>query len=496
VLPDVPLGDDLKRAVRASLGMVNGLATDRIAFPLLAAAYRAVLGDTDFSLHLAGPTGVFKTEVAALSEQHFGATMDARNLPASWLSTGNAQEGIAFAAKDALLVVDDFMPTGTIHDVQRYHREADRVFRAKGNHAGRQRMRPDGSLRPEKPPRALILSTGEDTPRGQSVRARLLTLEVAPGEIDVGRLTACQKDAAAGLYAASMAAFVRGLASRYDEVRAGLPAERTTLRDQALAQGLHRRTPTIQADLALGLRYLLAFARHVQAVSAEEEAALWERGWRALAALAAEQGKHVMDEEPTRRFLDLLSETLASGRAHVSDPDGNEPDETPEAWGWRHKIVGTGDYERAEWQPQGKGIGWVDGDQLYILPDAAYAEVQKFACDQGGSFSILPRTLAKRLHEKGLLASVEKSADKVRYTVRKVFQGRRQTVLHLRLSRHGGVIGALQCANGAPANGECATKNPQKQGTSDDLAHLAHSENGTDTRASADGAHDRWSEWE
>src|SRR5437867_2728114 len=78
--------------------------------PLLAAVYRAVLAPCDFSLHVCGHTGFFKTEVAALCQQHYGAGLDARHLPASWLSTGNALEAVAFTAKDALLVVDDFSP--------------------------------------------------------------------------------------------------------------------------------------------------------------------------------------------------------------------------------------------------------------------------------------------------------------------------------------------------------------------------------------------------
>src|SRR5262249_34850875 len=177
-----PAAASLQTAVRASLGLLR-LGPDRIVLPVLAAVYRAALGDSDFGLHLSGPTGCFKSELAALAQQHYGAGMDARNLPANWASTGNALEGLAFTAKDALLVVDDFAPQGSSADVQRYHREADRLLRGQGNRAGRQRMRADGSLRPEKPPRGLVLSTGEDVPRGQSLRARLLTLEVSPGDL-------------------------------------------------------------------------------------------------------------------------------------------------------------------------------------------------------------------------------------------------------------------------------------------------------------------------
>jgi hypothetical protein len=52
----------------------------------------------------------------------------------------------------------------------------DRVFRAAGNHAGRSHLDSTAKLREPKPPRALILSTGEDIPRGQSIRSRLLIL--------------------------------------------------------------------------------------------------------------------------------------------------------------------------------------------------------------------------------------------------------------------------------------------------------------------------------
>jgi hypothetical protein len=122
-LPEPPSA--MTVAVRASLGLLE-VAPGRIAVPIVAAIFRAVLGNTDHGLHLAGPTGVFKTELAALAQQHFGPAMDARHVPGSWSSTGNALEATAFAAKDAILVVDDFAPSGSTSDVQRLHREADR----------------------------------------------------------------------------------------------------------------------------------------------------------------------------------------------------------------------------------------------------------------------------------------------------------------------------------------------------------------------------------
>jgi hypothetical protein len=148
-LPAPPAGEDLKAAIRASLALLD-LAPDRVMLPLFCAIWRAVLGSADLTLHLVGQTGTGKSELAALAQQHFGAGMSARRLPSSWSSTGNALEALAFHAKDVLLVVDDFAPGGTVHDVQRLHREADRFLRAQGNNSGRRRMAADGTLRPVK----------------------------------------------------------------------------------------------------------------------------------------------------------------------------------------------------------------------------------------------------------------------------------------------------------------------------------------------------------
>jgi hypothetical protein len=79
-LPSPPEGAELSQAVRASLRLWK-LAPQSIVVPLLAGSFRAALGDSDFSLHLSGPTGEGKSELAALFQQHFGPRLDARHLP-------------------------------------------------------------------------------------------------------------------------------------------------------------------------------------------------------------------------------------------------------------------------------------------------------------------------------------------------------------------------------------------------------------------------------
>jgi hypothetical protein len=435
-LPAPPQGDQLTAAVRASLGMLDGLAPDRIIVPLYAAIWRAVIGDTDFGVHLAGPTGVFKTELAALAQQHWGAGLDSRHLPGSWSSTANSLEGIAFAAKDAVLVVDDFAPGGSVHDVQRCHREADRLLRAQGNRSGRGRMRADGTLRPPRPPRGMVLSTGEDVPRGQSLRARLLIVEVSGGDVDVELLTACQEDAASGLYAQALAGFIRWLAPKYTNIRSHLREEVSGMREKLrIDDQQHARTPGIAADLAIGLRWFLKFARAIRAISKEEQAELWKRCQQALSEVARSQADHHAAVEPAGHFLRLLRGALASERAHVVGPFGKEP-ENAAAWGWRASEYYTGrdaddTCEQTRWQPQGRKVGWLDGKDLYLEPEASFAAAQELARDQGESLTVTPRTLHKRLKERGLLASWD--AGRQRNTIRRTLEGvKDREVLHLR----------------------------------------------------------------
>ena len=419
-LPSPPRGERLREAVRASLDILD-LAPDVVTVPLFCAIWRAAMGGGDFSLHLAGATGAGKSELAALAQQHWGPELTARNLPGNWSSTENALEAMAFGAKDALFVVDDFAPGGTASDVSRLHREADRLLRAQGNRSGRQRMRADTSLRPAKPPRGLILSTGEDVPKGQSLGARLLVLDMSTEMMDWEALTHCQAAAVRGDLAAAMAAFLQWLADRYGDLTRSLPAEVCELRTAATGSAMHKRTPEIVANLALGSRYFLAFAEDAGVLSAEETAALWRRGWKALGQAASIHSSHQVAAEPAGLFLRLLGSAIASGRAHVAGADGAQPSD-PRAWGWRRNHDG--------WQPQGGLVGWVSGDELYLESDAAFAVARSHGEATGDGLAITQRTMHKRLAERQALASTD--ATRKTHTVRRVLAGTRRDVLHLR----------------------------------------------------------------
>ena len=333
-------------AVRASLRCLS-VAPDRISFPLLASVYRAALGKVDFSLFLTGKTGVFKTALAALCQQHFGAAMDATNLPANFASTGNALEGIAFYAKDALLVVDDFAPTGRQGDGE-LHRIAERLFRAAGNQQGRGRLGGNGRLSAPKPPRALVLATGEQVPPGQSIRARLLVVEVASSDADRATLSDCQGAGQQGRLAESMGAFLGWIAGRYEEWQQRLQTRAREIRSQGHGRMIHARLPAALAELQTGWEIFLEFAFEVGAIGKPEQQELEARSERALDELAALQAKYqdAPKHDTASQFLSLLNAAFVCGNAHVADREGEAPEEAA-AWGWQLRPTGQ------EWVPRG-----------------------------------------------------------------------------------------------------------------------------------------------
>jgi hypothetical protein len=278
----------------------------------------------------------------------------------------------------------------------------------------------DGTLRPQYHPRGLVVSSGEDTPRGQSLRARMFVSEVSPGDIEVAVLTKMQRAAAEGLLAGAMSGYVAYLAARMGGLKESLPARQRELR--AVGVGTHARTPDVVASLALGLETFLAFAREVGAIADARAGELWEAGWKALVDAAAAQAEHQASEEPTQQFRELLEAAIGGGDAHLANAQTDEKPGNPGRWGWRYGLD--------EWRPRGKKIGWLAADgSLLLEPGSAFAMAQRTARDQGIALPVNQRTMWKRLSEKGLLAS--RDTARGRNTTRATIDGNRKTVIHL-----------------------------------------------------------------
>jgi hypothetical protein len=303
------------------------------------------------------------------------------------------------------------------------HQKAARLIRAVGNLQGRGRMRPDISLRPAKPPRALVLSTGEDTPAGQSIRARMLVCEADAKDVNWSILDAAQQDARDGQYALAMAAYIQWLASRYEEEIERFRRESSELRDAAHRDGAHRRTTWIVAELGAALKVFLRFAVAVEALAEPEAVVLGKDLWRALRDAATAQAEQQRAEDAVERFLALLNGALGSGTVHLRDAD--KPDKDPEnahAYGWRPRRDGA-------LEPYGRQIGWLDANGVYLLPEITFGELQRLAIAQGAGFPCIARTLWRRLDQRGLI--VNRDTTEQRFTTKLGVGNARHRVIHL-----------------------------------------------------------------
>ena len=424
----LPPVEDIKAAIRASLQFAE-LAPDSITMPLYASIWRAPLGAVDYSVHITGQTGRGKSELAALCQQHYGRDMHAKALPASWESTDNSLEQILSSAKDTLLTIDEFKPTGAKNDIDRLHKKADRIFRSVGNGSTRQRLDSNLQQRAERRPRCLILSTGEDTPRGGSLKARCvlvdMTVSVTSGSA-AKKLSACQRDANNGLYAQAMTGYIQWLLPRIQEVQRDLPNQIAKIRDSMQLDGNHARTSTNTANMLLGLDYFLAYAVESGAITAADSTQYRQRAYMAFLALAENAAQENHEERPSEIWRNAIVSAIASKSCHLTDMYGVCPGLQ---YGWHEVNIGE---DKAYNHANGDCIGYIDiakGDSegdIYILPTVAYKVIDRLV-----GMTTTEKMLRKYLLQDGLLKTTGLDTSHNAIAIRKMIQGNQQYVLNL-----------------------------------------------------------------
>ncbi len=127
----------------------------------------------------------------------------------------------------------------------------------------------------------------------------------------------------------------------------------------------------------------------------------WKMIWGALGEAAAAQAGHHLASEPARRYVQLVSAALASGRAHVASPTGDAPQSA--GWGWQLTEYGS--------RSSGQRIGWIEGGQVYLEPDAAFAVVKRLADETGEPIALQWRTDGARFAMREHLRKWEAGRD-------------------------------------------------------------------------------------
>jgi hypothetical protein len=395
-------GQDLTRAFRSSLRTLD-LGPGAVTAPVWLAAFRAVVDDCPFALHISGSKGTGKTELASIAAGHFGPALDAKETLESWESTSAALERALFLAKDVLGVVDDLRPQGGPRETAELFKKADRILRGAFNRASRSRLSSDAKTqRAAFWSRGLILSTGEDLPDGESLRSRVLCLEWASKTMEWTVLDRLQEDRASGLHAGLMGAFIQWQAQDRERIlkirREARDKARRTFRETG-----ENRTGDIAADLWSAWPVLEAFALEKEIIPIPEIETIGRRLWSFILEMTGAQASIISEANPAERFREGLTACLESGRGHLASGEmGCIPAEWESRCGWH------------DHQAKGPRLGYLVAKkrEVWLIPLAAFQEVSRQVTLGAGE-----RALWMRLKEAGWLELERSGRSKSRRTL-------------------------------------------------------------------------------
>lgn len=387
--------EDLQKAAKASLKLLT-VAPLEVTIPLLALVYLAVLCEAlreagiepTFVLWLFGGTGTRKTTLGLLFLSHFG-NFGIKSPPASFKDTANALEKKAFAAKDTVLLIDDYHPEASSYEAQKMAQTAQRVLRMFGDRIGRGRLKANIETQKEFPPRGMGLVTGEDLPVGESSVARFLGVEVLKGMVNLKLLTKAQNEAY--LLSEAMRGYIEWLAPQMEELPERLLEKFQEKRAEFQEKAEHGRSGEAAAWLYIGFNMMLEYMLYADACSKDMADELLVDAEKVFAHLIGDQNALISQERPAEIFLEVLAELFATSKVRVDRLSAGAEDDP----------YGTSFGER---------IGWYDDQYFYLLPEATYNAVTKFLAGRNQKISVTTRTLWKHLDEAKVIHT-EKGGD-------------------------------------------------------------------------------------
>lgn len=374
--------------------ITSGLTTDEITFTLLAICYLSPLNEflsqagyePKTLLTLLGRTGGKKSTIAALFLSHFGNfTYD--RLPMSFKDTANSIQPRLFYLKDVPVVIDDFHPSTRKEEIG-MTATFQMLARAFGDKTSRGRMKSDLTLELPKPPRCNGIITAEFAPDiSESGSARYVTLEVLPNNVDMEMLSLFQKYASDGALQGAMQGYIDYLktlitAEGFVPELAKMFEDSRSLFREALSSGnlyTHDRIPDACAWLRIGFIFATRYFVHAEVIAEEKSRELNAHFCSLLITLAEKQSKKIFNDKPSERFLHKLFSLYDSGTVFLGDR-----------------------FMQYEYLPQNL-VGYIDGEYIYLIKDAAHKAVKKLCDEQGEHFSVSSDALLLELENDGLL---------------------------------------------------------------------------------------------
>ncbi len=370
---------DPREALEMSLSFLD-VGPRVVTVPLLAATYRAPTSSilpVDATIWVVGRTGSTKSTQVALLMNHDG-DFNRTNLTANWCDTAASIEDKLFRAKDNVAVIDDFAPKGS-ESWDALRSKAETVLRSIGNRSSRGRMHADMTAQAARPPRGLVLSTGEDLPTGESILARVIPVRVTREATNLVRLAELDKGRHRLRHA--KAEFITWLLSHGDALAPWIRERFEARRRELQGCGGHLRTPEAVAHLVVGVELLSTFAVTLGVFGKSRASAFVRDSIEALREVGVTVGAEVAHADPVQRFLDVLRALVTQRKITLQTKLVEPP------------ASGAG-YEC---------IGWVDEKHAYLLPGPTHRVVVQELMRARESMPLSEKTVWERLIQRGLL---------------------------------------------------------------------------------------------
>lgn len=409
----VPDSADELKAIYSKVSDLVAITDKQITTTLLAAVFRTPLIKylpTDFCLGIFGITGSMKSTIAALFANFFGSSFSHYSLPESFGSTQNAIERRAFLTQSSFLVIDDWVPGESSKS------KADYILRSHGNRQGRGRMNADTSLKKTYFPRSFTVLTGEDIQVEQSLRARMIILQMNQNSIDRKLLSKLQASGERGDFNKFLGSYVQWVIQQSD-INADTIKERfNSLRDDFSENTKHGRIAPNLAHLMIGIEVYVRFCTAKELMNLNEAEEFLRESKEYLLSLVKIQNAHQEMTDPVMRFLDCLQMVLSKREAHIKVANPNALGiSATSLLGYKYNS-----YDKS-YVSCGESIGEIVGQELRLKKSAAFGAARAFGVKRSMIISLSEDGMGKRLEAKGLTLT-----DKGHHTAKRQIDGQRE----------------------------------------------------------------------
>lgn len=343
-----------------------------LAHAFLAPVLRWV-AELRYLLHIQANSSYGKTELAKFIMALYGVTGD-QAITYKWSDTPIGFESRAYALKDMLVLVDDYKP-GFFQRGSGDEKGWIRNLQAYTSGSGRGRAQKDGKAGKLRPPRCLLLSTGEDDLRFDEESIINRTLTVRLGKPDPANLTRYHelKEMAAALPTV-MARYIAWLMARRPPAR---DLHRQFLNEHKTALNSHLARN--MASNKVGAALLTQFLQDTGLLPPETIEQFKTAHALALAAAAQDTADTAREQRYSHIFLDALGASVSSRVAYIEPPTSDRPGR----------------------------VGWGDDAYLYLTA-AAVKVANDWLRSTGREIKISPASLYSQLYEDGYLCPPDK----------------------------------------------------------------------------------------